>query len=350
MGAPESASKQSDTPLSSDAGSSGAPSPTPRPSGNAPSEPRPDALAILERSLLGKSERTKRNYRSVARRFIDYCESLGVPVERAGSEELVGFLVAYSARFHEKNPDAKRDPNGSLKTYSTAVLALFRALDIVVPPKEIPRFAPGQHDPVVLSSEDVEDLVTFAELTRKGVRDGALLKVLAYGGLRLSEVISLTRESLLRDEGALFVKSGKEDKDRRAFLLRPEVVFGAIDAYLAEHPEIKYLDPLFPIEARRVERILTEVAELIDLTRKREGRESNLAATLTPHQLRHSYAASLLRGGANLRAIQTTLGHASVATTQIYTRVVDADVANAVRKASENLFRPKDTTGPAGDG
>ena len=303
----------------------------------------------LEDALVGKSDRTRDLYLAIGRRFATWCEAAGVPIERAGGPELTGFLADHARRYREANPEARRDPVSTLATYKMGVLFFLRALDIEVPRKAQPKFKIGRHDAKALSDEDVADLVACAELsgptnggTWNGDRDKAVVAILAYAGLRIAEATALTREDLFPKEGAIQVRSGKGDKDRRVFVRRPKTVFGAIDAYVDAHPEIRMGTPLFPsrdptapITTRHIERIVTRAAKTLDQARHDEGRESDLASVVHPHMLRRSLATSLLRDGMDVRGIQLLLGHESLDVTAKYISLSNADVAAAVRKADE---------------
>ena len=310
----------------------------------------------LEDALVGKSDRTRDAYVAIGRRFVAWCETAGVPVDRAGGPELTGFLADHARRYREANPDAKRDPVATLATYKMGVLFFLRALGIEVPRKAQPKFKIGRHDAKALSDEDVAGLVACADRsssteggTWNGDRDKAVVAILAYAGLRIAEVAALTREDLLPKENAIQVRSGKGDKDRKVWVRRPKVVFGTIDAYLKEHPEIRMGTPLFPsrdptkpITTRHVERIVTRAARELDIARRDEGRESNLAAVVHPHMLRRSLATSLLRDGMDVRGIQMLLGHSSLDVTAKYLSLSNEDVAAAVRKADERNTREKE--------
>ena len=156
------------------------------------------------------------------------------------------------------------------------------------------------------------------------LRDRAMFEVMYGAGLRVSECCGLDRDDVDRDrygEGCLIrVRRGKGGKDRLVPLGR--TALAALDRYLAEgrprlcHPKGGKQDPaaLFlnrhggRLTARSVQRHLARAALLA-------------GAEATPHALRHSFATHLLDGGADLRSIQELLGHASLSSTQVYTRV-----------------------------
>ena len=174
------------------------------------------------------------------------------------------------------------------------------------------------------------DLITSAELDRllnspdsktpQGRRDRALLELLFSTGLRVSELCSLSIDDvdLTRDE---FSIRGKGEKIRVVFL--SDAARKAIKDYLALRKDMD--DAMFiqygknaknskelRLTTRAVQRLVKHYAVKAGITRK-----------VTPHVIRHSFATDLLSNGADIRSVQTLLGHANIATTQIYTHITD---------------------------
>jgi len=156
------------------------------------------------------------------------------------------------------------------------------------------------------------------------LRDRAMFEVMYGAGLRVSECCALDRDDVDRDrygEGCLLrVRRGKGGKDRLVPLGR--TALAALDRYLAEgrprlaHPKGGRQDPAALFLNRHGGRLTTRSVQ------RHLARAALLAgAEATPHALRHSFATHLLDGGADLRSIQELLGHASLSSTQIYTRV-----------------------------
>jgi len=171
--------------------------------------------------------------------------------------------------------------------------------------------------PKALSEAEVEALLgSPAASDPLGLRDRAMLELLYASGLRVSEIVGLPLDALDTESGILRVR-GKGGKERL-------VPFGASAArWLA-----RYLDGARPALDRRRSAHLFLTVRGAPMTRQRfwqliegYGRAAGIRSRLTPHSLRHSFATHLLEHGADLRALQMMLGHADIATTQIYTQV-----------------------------
>jgi integrase/recombinase XerD len=176
--------------------------------------------------------------------------------------------------------------------------------------------------PEVLSIAQVTSLLDQGfPSTPAGARDCAMLEVLYGCGLRVSELIGLDRSSVLAEEGYVRVR-GKGDKERVVPL--GGTALRSLCAYLTHaremlHPQRLSAPPdgsavFLNARGRRITRqgvfgIVEHYGALVGM------------AGLHPHMLRHSFATHLLEGGADLRTIQEMLGHADIATTQIYTHV-----------------------------
>ena len=182
------------------------------------------------------------------------------------------------------------------------------------------------------------DLISIDELGRllkavdastlKGARDKAVLELFFSTGLRLSELCSLNRDlDMGRDE---FSIRGKGEKIRVVFL--SPTAKESITHYLKKRTDMD--EAMFTdvakngslrtsrrLTPRSIERIVREYALRAGISKK-----------VTPHVLRHSFATDLLSNGADIRSVQMMLGHANIATTQIYTHVTDAQLRDVHKK------------------
>jgi integrase/recombinase XerD len=195
------------------------------------------------------------------------------------------------------------------------------------PSPSLPRPATRRPLPKILSHGEVESLFARAEQEADSDRPAAvrlltLLELLYGSGLRATEVVSLPLAAMPRDAPLLTV-SGKGGQQRMV------PVSGrarqALSRWLVLRPaEGKFL---FPSRGKHLTRI-----RLFQMLKELAARAGIDPAKLSPHVLRHAFATHLLEGGADLRVLQTLLGHADIATTQIYTHV---DAARLVALVNE---------------
>lgn len=200
-----------------------------------------------------------------------------------------------------------------------------------------PRF--GRKLPRALGESE---MVTLIEAppgdTLRGLRDRAMLSLMYAAGLRVSELVSLTLGDVDRARGV--VSALGKGKKRRLVPLG-EVALEHLGAYLEARAAEAHEQAARLGQARaRASHYLFPSPRGGKLTRQafwkivgRTARGAGIRGHVHPHQLRHSFATHLLSGGADLRSVQTLLGHASVATTEIYTHVSQDRVRQAYRKA-----------------
>ena len=174
------------------------------------------------------------------------------------------------------------------------------------------------HLPEVLSTAEVDLLEQAIDLTKwEGHRNRAIIEVLFSCGLRLSELTNLKLSNLYVDEQYIRVM-GKGSKERLV-PISPRAL-DELNYWFADRNEMKIKpgeeDYVF---LNRRGHHLTRTMILIMI--KRYALEAGIKKTISPHTLRHSFATSLLEGGADLRAIQAMLGHESIGTTEIYTHI-----------------------------
>ncbi|NNE57398.1 MAG: site-specific tyrosine recombinase XerD [Hellea sp.] len=186
----------------------------------------------------------------------------------------------------------------------------------------------GRPLPKILSEQDVNLLFETANKddSSKGIRRLCLLEILYAGGLRVSELVGLTTQAVQRRDGCLMIK-GKGGKERLVPLTPPALK--AIKAWLKHRAETlpQDLDAaerakkyLFPSSAKQGFLTREWFAQIL----KDLAIEAGLPPSkISPHVLRHAFATHLLANGADLRSVQTLLGHADISTTQIYTHVLD---------------------------
>ena len=186
--------------------------------------------------------------------------------------------------------------------------------------------------PKVLSIDEVDRLLRLAEaeLGSPELSDAAraeaqrlylLLELLYATGMRVSELVGLKRSAVMRDAAYLTVR-GKGGKERIVPLT--DRARDAVRAYLAALPPGTWL---FPADGQSGFLARQVFARALKGLAARAGIS---AARVSPHVLRHAFASHLLAGGADLRVVQTLLGHADISTTQIYTHVLDEKLRTLV--------------------
>lgn len=178
--------------------------------------------------------------------------------------------------------------------------------------------AVGEHLPEVLTTEEVDRMEASIDLSKwEGQRNRAIIEVLFSCGLRVSELVNLRFSDVSLNDKFLRIV-GKGSKER---------LVPISDAALREMQLWLFDRNLMKVKPGEQEYVflnrrgahLTRTMILIMI--KRTAEEAGITKTVSPHTLRHSFATALLKGGANLRAIQEMLGHENIKTTQIYTHI-----------------------------
>ena len=199
----------------------------------------------------------------------------------------------------------------------------------------------GRPLPKILDRVEVDRIIAAATARdgAAGLRLGCMVELLYASGLRISELLSLSLAAVARDPAYLIIK-GKGGKERLA-PLNP-AAREAVKAYLPVRKSflakgLKESPWLFPSRGQGGRLTARRFAQMLD--------ESALAAgvdpqKVSPHSLRHAFATHLLEGGADLRTVQKLLGHADIATTQIYTHVT-GDRLRAVVESAHPLAKKR---------
>jgi len=284
----------------------------------------------VERAL---SPRTLEAYGRDLNKLLAFAEGAGI--DRAEAIDL-GTISGWLSRLAQEGLGAR-----SAARHLSAVRGLMKFLlregALSSDPTELsarPRF--GRRLPRTLSEAEVQRLLEAPDVTTlRGLRDRAMLSVTYAAGLRVSELIGLTPGDLDLKRGIVsaFGKGGK-----RRLVPLGNVTLDHVQAYLNAR------DPAGNEGTRRARKpgpdVLFPSPRGGALTRQgfwkivgRYARGIGLRGAVYPHQLRHSFATHLLTGGADLRSVQTMLGHASVTTTEIYTHVSGDHVRNAHRRS-----------------
>ncbi len=202
------------------------------------------------------------------------------------------------------------------------------------PCEDIKNFKKAKKIPGFLSEEEVLRLLNGASYVGKNnferSRNKALIEILYASGMRVSELVSL-RKSLFTGSPELILIKGKGNKERMVPISK--IALSATKKYLMElkktNTELYESDFLFPSRSKnghlnreRFFLIIKEIANSAGLN----------AQFISPHKIRHAFASHLLSNGADLRVIQTLLGHKNLSTTEIYTNVLDEKIIKSVQE------------------
>ena len=280
-----------------------------------------------------RSPHTVRAYLSTAARLLDATE---MSDWAAISAINAGALRAQLARRRAEglgNASAARELS-ALKAFISFALTQAGHTDSTPPRMRGPRIKKGLPRPVT-----PDEAVNIAAMVEDeagaewiGARDRAVLLLLYGAGLRIAEALSLTGADL--PLGEVLVVTGKGGKQRAVPLL--PIVRAAVGDYIAKSPwPAQGRDPLF-----RGARGGGLSQGMIQKAVARARLALGLPASATPHALRHSFATHLLGAGADLRSLQELLGHASLSSTQIYTKVDAATLLDVYRNAHPREQNP----------
>ena len=280
----------------------------------------------------GRSKKTIENYRLYLERFLELTQEILNKDDIKPSDIDREVLRKYRLKLNRYGSDNGED---DLKTITQAYhLIALRGFMKYLARREIKSLDPSLIDlPHVvrkqvtfLHFDEVEEMLEQIDTsTESGLRDRAIIELLYSGGLRVSELVGLNRDSI-NLERREFVVRGKGSKDRPIFISQSaanwvaEYLNARTDSlpalFLNNSRNLQTADTsgnYRRITARSVERIVEKYARLAGITKH-----------VSPHTLRHSFATDLLMNGADIRAVQSMLGHADISTTQIYTHVTDA--------------------------
>lgn len=289
----------------------------------------PEFLENLEIEK-GRSLNTTRNYELYLNRFYELC-SEDTTEELKPSDITPEVLRKYRLKLN-RFEDNQNHERLSVLTQSYHLIALrgflkylskrgIKSLDPTL--VDLPRATKKQV--TFLHFDEVERLLNeIPEDTETGLRDRAIIELLFSGGLRVSELCGLNRDSI-NLERREFVVRGKGKKDRPIFI--DQSTADCIKDYLDMRTDS--LPALFLNNSQNQQMPTTSgdyrrlTPRSIERIVQKYARQAGITKKVTPHTLRHSFATDLLMNGADIRSVQSLLGHANISTTQIYTHVTD---------------------------
>lgn len=280
----------------------------------------------------GRSARTAENYTLYLNRFVEFTGDIKV---EAITRELVRKYRLWLNRY-------RNDQDDELATITQSYhLIALRGFFTYLSSRDIPSLSPekivlpkiSRKQVTFLHYDEVERLLARIPLdTEAGLRDRAIIELLFSSGLRVSELVNLNRDHVNTTRREFMVR-GKGQKDRPVFI--GKAAAERVETYLNARNDS--LPPLFisysrnaastmngdyrRLTARSIQRIISHYARLAGITKH-----------VSPHTMRHSYATDLLMNGADLRSVQSMLGHSNISTTQVYTHVTDEHLREVYEK------------------
>ncbi len=287
-------------------------------------DPRVEEFLTYLRFERGLADNTIAAYRRDLAVFQAYCSSKGLVPGRATAEDLTDYLAHLRSRARGRgaySPASVARMLVSLRSFHRFLVREGHAavdptakLGSPKRPKSIPKAIP---------LSDVERLLELPASDALGRRDRAILETLYGSGVRISELVNLDLDDVDLDAGTVLIRSGKGGKSRKLPVGR--AARAALGDYLttvrptlASKTQAAAAAVFLNARGRRLSRqgcwkILRRYAEM-----------AGLSDRVSPHTLRHSFATHMLDAGADIRVVQDLLGHASLATTQVYTLVSDS--------------------------
>lgn len=285
----------------------------------------------------GRSAKTAENYRLYLERFVEFTND--IKVGDITSETIRKYRL-WLNRY-------KNDQDNELATITQAYhLIALRGFLGYLSQRDIESLAPNKivlpkvsrKQVTFLHYDEVQRLIDSIDLSSEaGLRDRAIVELLFSSGLRVSELINLNRDHVNTKRREFMVR-GKGQKDRPIFISQGAADW--VNRYLDARQDT--LPPLFlsysknvettnsgdfrRLTARSVQRMVANYARLAGITKH-----------VSPHTMRHSFATDLLMNGADIRSVQSMLGHSNISTTQVYTHVTDEHLREVYEKFhSEN--------------
>lgn len=280
----------------------------------------------------GRSSKTAENYKLYLERFVEFTNDL--TVDKITSEVVRKYRL-WLNRFKNDNEDTLATiTQGYHLIALRGFLGYLSKRDIasLSPEKiELPKISRKQV--TFLHYDEVEHMLNVIPLDDEvGLRDRAIVELLFSSGLRVSELVNLNRDHVNTKRREFMVR-GKGQKDRPVFI--GEAAAERVNDYLGSR--LDNLPPLFlsysrnnsvsnrgdyrRLTSRSIQRIISKYARLTGITKH-----------VSPHTMRHSFATDLLMNGADIRSVQSMLGHSSISTTQVYTHVTDEHLREVYEK------------------
>jgi site-specific recombinase XerD len=280
----------------------------------------------------GRSAKTAENYKLYLERFVEFTND--IVVGKITSEVIRKYRL-WLNRYKNSNDDELATITQSYHLIALrGFLAYLAKRDIAsLSPEKIELPKVSRKQVTFLHYDEISQMLNTIPLdSEQGLRDRAILELLFSSGLRVSELAGLDRGHVNTKRREFMVR-GKGQKDRPVFI--GEAAALRVEDYLSAR--LDNLPPLFlsysrnniasttggyrRLTARSIQRIISKYARLAGITKH-----------VSPHTMRHSFATDLLMNGADIRSVQSMLGHSNISTTQVYTHVTDEHLRDVYEK------------------
>jgi integrase/recombinase XerD len=279
--------------------------------------------------LKGFSPRSRESYQGVLKQFLIYLEARQKAIRELTRADLQDYQTVLYYREYRGKPLSVKSRNLNLSVIRMFFKYLAAENLILIDPAaglELPK-EPKLLPHTILTANEVKKILEAIDTNApRGIRDRAVIETLYSSGLRATELANLTLNSLNLKEGYLAIENGKGGKSRVVPL--GKIAGYWIGQYLRVRPPISdptlfltMLNPPRPLRREVVAKICAARAQQAGIKKK-----------VTSHTWRHTCATAMLKGGADIRYVQELLGHASLKTTQIYTKVTIQDLKKVHRR------------------
>jgi site-specific recombinase XerD len=280
----------------------------------------------------GRSAKTAENYRLYLERFVEFTED--IQVGKITSEVIRKYRLWLNRYKNEQDNELATITQAYHLIALRGFLGYLSSRDIeTLAPDKITLPKVSRKQVTFLHYEEVERLIAGIDISSEtGLRDRAIVELLFSSGLRVSELVNLNRDHVNTKRREFMVR-GKGQKDRPIFI--SQAAAGWVDQYLDARQDT--LPPLFISYSRNVEASTTGdyrrlTARSIQRMVNKYARLAGITKHVSPHTMRHSFATDLLMNGADIRSVQSMLGHSNISTTQVYTHVTDEHLREVYEK------------------
>ncbi|HOX10475.1 MAG TPA: tyrosine-type recombinase/integrase [Candidatus Moranbacteria bacterium] len=288
-----------------------------------------DFLEYLEIER-NRSQKTIENYHHYLRRFLEWAK---ISKPKDITAELVrSYRIYLNRKTDAKGKELKKVTQNYHMIAIRSFLKYLSKRDIEsLAAEKIEIGKNPSHEIEFLDGNELDRLLSAASGTSvKALRDRAILELLFSAGLRVSELININRDQINLSRQEFSVK-GKGDKIRIVFV--SNTAKEALEKYLAKRMDI---DPALFVRFSKKKKTETDKKRLTPRSIQRivkfYATKAGIVKDVHPHTLRHSFATDLLANGADIRSVQTMLGHSSITTTQIYTHITNQQLKEVHKK------------------